>query len=173
MNLHSIKAMVPRCILLDSGRMGLVRFIGKLFSPFSRRSSRLPRSDENADQWLGREGERLAIGYLRRNGYQVLYRNFRAPKGGEVDIVCRDRTCETLVFVEVKTRRSLTHGAPSESVTRAKQKLIARGALAWLQLLNNPEILFRFDIVEIVVTAQGPEYNLIRDAFSLPEPHIY
>ena len=90
-----------------------------------------------------------------------------------MDIVCRDRTCDTLVFVEVKTRRSLAHGAPSESVTRAKQKLIARGALAWLQMLNNPEILFRFDIVEIVITDQRTEFNLIRDAFSLPEPNIY
>jgi putative endonuclease len=90
-----------------------------------------------------------------------------------VDIVCRDKTCDTLVFVEVKTRRSLAFGSPSESVTRAKQKLIARGALAWLQLLHNPEILFRFDIVEIVVTDGEPHFNLIRDAFQLPEPQIY
>ncbi len=133
----------------------------------------MPEAGENEDQWLGHEGERLALGYLRRNRYKVLYRNFRAPKGGEVDIVCRDKTCDTLVFVEVKTRRSLAYGAPSESVTRAKQKLIARGALAWLQLLNNPEILFRFDIVEIVIRDGRPEFNLIRDAFKLPEPHIY
>jgi hypothetical protein len=39
--------------------------------------------------------------------------------------------------------------------------------------LNNPEILFRFDIVEIVVTDGQPEFNLIRDAFKLPEPNIY
>ena len=133
----------------------------------------MPESDENEDQRLGREGERLALGYLRRHRYKILYRNFRAPKGGEVDIVCRDKTCDTLVFVEVKTRRSLAYGAPSESVTVAKQKLIARGALAWLQLLNNPEILFRFDILEIVMSDKGPEFNLIRDAFKLPEPNIY
>ena len=153
--------------------MGLARFIGKLFSPFSRRSFPSPESGANEDQWLGREGERLAIGYLRRNRYKVLYRNFRAPKGGEVDIVCRDKTCDTLVFLEVKTRRSLAYGAPAESVTLVKQKLIARGALAWLQLLNNPEILFRFDILEIVITDGHPEFNLIRDAFKLPAPNIY
>ena len=153
--------------------MGLVRFIGKLFSPFSRRCFPSPEIGGNDDQRLGREGERLALGFLRRNRYKILYCNFRAPKGGEVDIVCRDRTCDTLVFVEVKTRRSLAYGAPSESVTRAKQKLIARGALAWLQLLNNPEILFRFDIVEIVIVDGRPEFNLIRDAFKLPEPNIY
>ncbi len=90
-----------------------------------------------------------------------------------MDIVCRDKTCDTLVFVEVKTRRTLAFGAPSEAVTRAKQKLIARGALAWLQLLHNPEILFRFDIVEIVIADGPPEFNLLRDAFKLPEGNIY
>jgi putative endonuclease len=90
-----------------------------------------------------------------------------------VDIVCRDKSCDTLVFLEVKTRRSLAFGSPAESVTRAKQKLIARGATAWLQMLHNPEILVRFDILEIVVTDHQPSFNLIRDAFQLPAPQIY
>ena len=111
---------------------------------------------------------------MRRNGYRVLYRNFRAPHGGEVDVVCRDKTCATLAFIEVKTRRSLAFGAPGEAVTREKQKLIARGALAWLDLLGNPpEIYFRFDIVEIVFEEDVPSFHLIKDAFKLPEPYIY
>jgi len=103
----------------------------------------------------------------------MLYRNFRAPHGGEVDIVCRDKTCNTLVFVEVKTRSSLAFGTPGEAVTREKQKLIARGALAWLELLGNPEILFRFDIVEIVMEEGRPTFHIIKDAFKLPAPYIY
>src|SRR5438132_11320233 len=51
---------------------------------------------------LGRKGERMASDYLRRNGYRVLYRNFRSRGGGEIDLVCRDRQEKTLVFVEVK-----------------------------------------------------------------------
>jgi ribonuclease HII len=118
--------------------------------------------------------ERLAVRYLREQNYKVLYRNFRAPKsGGEVDIVCRDKSEDTLVFVEVKTRRSEAFGAPGEAVTRDKQKLIARGALAWLRLLDNPEIPFRFDIVEIIHDGNEPSFNLIKDAFQLPEPYIY
>lgn len=101
----------------------------------------------------------------------MLYRNFRAPHGGEVDIVCRDRSCDTLVFVEVKTRRSLDFGAPAEAVTREKEKLIARGALAWLELLGHPDILFRFDVLEILVVDDRPEFHLIRNAFQLPEPY--
>ncbi|MEP6672771.1 MAG: YraN family protein [Chthoniobacter sp.] len=153
--------------------MGLVRFIADLFSLSGRRSFRSPDEGEDPDQWLGREGERLAARYLRRHGYKVLYRNFRAPHGGEVDVVCRDKTCDTLVFVEVKTRRSLAFGTPGEAVTREKQKLIARGALAGLELLGNPEIIFRFDIVEILFEEDTPSFHIIKDAFKLPEPYIY
>ena len=120
---------------------------------------------------LGRRGERLAERHLRRTGYKVLYRNYRAPKGGEVDLVCRE--ADTLVFVEVKTRSSEQFGAPAEAVTRSKQQLIARGALAWLKLLGNPDILFRFDIVEVRVDGKKTEATLIRNAFGLPEPYRY
>ena len=153
--------------------MGLVRSIANLFLPFGRRFSRSPEPGENEAQWLGREGERLAQRYLRRQGFKILYRNFRAPHGGEVDLVCRDKSCGALVFVEVKTRRGLGYGTPGEAVTRDKQKLIARGALAWLRLLDNSDIFFRFDIVEIVFDEDGPKFNLIKDAFKLPEPYIY
>ena len=57
-------------------------------------------------------GEKLAARHLRRSGYRVIFRNFRAPHGGEVDIVCRDKRERTLVFVEVKTRRSTDFGRP-------------------------------------------------------------
>jgi putative endonuclease len=90
-----------------------------------------------------------------------------------VDIVCRDKSCNTLAFIEVKTRRSREFGAPAEAVNSAKQALITRGALAWLQMLNHPDVLFRFDILEIVETEKGPEFNLIKNAFTLPEPYIY
>lgn len=110
---------------------------------------------------------------MHSQGYRVLYRNFRAPHGGEVDLVCRDKSCDTLVFVEVKTRRSVAFGSPSEAVTLSKQKLIARGALAWLALLGHPDIPVRFDIVEIVMKDGRPTFHLIKDAFKLPEPYVY
>jgi putative endonuclease len=108
---------------------------------------------------------------LRRNGFKVLYRNFRAPRGGEVDLVCRDGN--ELVFVEVKTRSTRDYGSPASAVNREKQKLITRGALAWLRLLDNPDIIFRFDIVEVVIDESGESFNIVRAAFQLPEPHRY
>ena len=151
--------------------MGLARFIGDLFSPFDRRFARRSESDDPRHR-LGREGERLAERYLRRRRYKILYRNFRAPHGGEVDLVCRDRTCDTLAFVEVKTRRSEAFGTPAEAVNREKQTLIARGAMAWLRLLDDPEINYRFDIVEIVLADSGPEIRLVKNAFPLPKPYF-
>lgn len=121
---------------------------------------------------VGARGEKLACEFLRHNGYKILYRNFRARRGGEVDVICRDN--DTLVFVEVKTRTSEDFGRPFEAVNLAKQRLISRGALAWLQLLDNPDILFRFDVVEIIVAEEAqPRIELLRDAFKLPSPYIY
>ncbi|MDP9292424.1 MAG: YraN family protein [Verrucomicrobiota bacterium] len=120
---------------------------------------------------LGERGEKLAAQFLRRSGFKILYRNFRAPRGGEVDIVCRDD--DTLVFVEVKTRSSEDFGSPAEAVNRDKQKLIARGAMAWLRLLDHPDVFFRFDIVEIVIEENVPRFSLIKNAFELPEPYLY
>lgn len=103
-----------------------------------------------------------------------MYRNFRARGGGEVDIVCRHR--DVLVFVEVKTRSSLAYGRPGEAVDAEKQRLIAKGALAWLKMLRNPDILFRFDIVEVLVDPTGvqrPACEIIENAFTLPEPYRY
>ena len=121
---------------------------------------------------LGARGEKLAARHLRRCGYKVLYRNFRGRHGGEIDLVCRDR--DVLVFVEVKTRTREDFGRPLEAVHRDQQRRISLGALAWLRLLGNPDILFRFDIVEVVIANDSvPRIELVRNAFQLPEPYIY
>ncbi len=89
-----------------------------------------------------------------------------------MDIICRDKSCDTLVFVEVKTRASLEYGSPGQAVNAEKQRLIARGALTWLRMLENPEIISRFDIVEVLFEGNQPTFNLIRDAFPLSEPYL-
>ena len=149
------------------------RFSRSLADFSSRWRNRLSRSKELSEHLrLGAQGEKMACAFLRRGGYKILYRNFRARRGGEVDIVCRDG--DTLVFVEVKTRTREDFGRPGEAVNPAKRKLISRGALAWLQLLDNPDILVRFDVVEIVLAEDGqPRFQLIRDAFPLPAPYTY
>jgi len=121
---------------------------------------------------LGARGEKLAARHLRRQGFKILYRNFRGRRGGEIDLVCRDR--DTLVFVEVKTRTREDFGRPLDAVGVRKQRRIAQGGLAWLRLLGNPDVLFRFDVVEVVI-AEGapPKIEIIRNAFQLAQPYIY
>lgn len=81
----------------------------------------------------------------------------------------RDKTDDTLVFAEVKTRTGDEAGRPADAVDRAKEELISRGARAWLKLLDRPEVNFRFDIVEVVIGDAEPRINVIKSAFLLPE----
>src|ERR1043165_3192063 len=137
---------------------GLVRYIAGLSSRWrSRFSSSPPRHLR-----LGARGENLACRFLRKNGYKILYRNFKGRTGGEIDVVCRDR--DTLVFVEVKTRAREDFGRPLDAVNREKRNRIARGGLAWLRLLDDPDILFRFDVVEVVMAnAEEPRLELVQN----------
>lgn len=148
------------------------RFIAALSSRWRNRSSPSPSPERRDTGARGRRGERLAAKFLREHGYKILYRNFRGRTGGEIDIVARDG--DTLVFVEVKTRGSEDFGRPFETIRRDQQRRISRGALAWLRLLDHPDILFRFDAVEVVMRDnEPPQLELIRNAFTLSQPYIY
>src|ERR1043166_4139849 len=150
----------------------LARSIADLSNRWRNRFSLLTGSSKPEHLRRGTHGEKLACRHLRRNGYKILSRNFRGRTGGEIDLVCRDG--DTLVFVEVKTRTSEDFGRPLDAVDRDKRKRVARGGLAWLRLLDEPDILFRFDVVEVIV-AEGaePRLEILQNAFSLPEPYIY
>jgi len=140
----------------------------------SRWRSRFWRSKESSPEHLrrGARGEKLAARFLRSRGYKILYRNFKDRRGGEIDIVCRDG--DTLVFVEVKTRGGEEFGRPIEAVDRHKQLRVSKGGLAWLRLLDNPDVTFRFDVVEVIMPENGePHCELIQNAFELSQPYIY
>jgi putative endonuclease len=106
---------------------------------------------------LGRRGEEAAAAYLERVGFTVLDMNWRT-KAGEVDIVARDG--DTLVLIEVKTRRSLAKGTPEDAVSATKQRRIGRLAAAYLQGLETEPEAVRFDVVTIYVL--GEDRALLR-----------
>src|SRR5437762_3258377 len=150
----------------------LVRSIADLSNRWRNRF--LPSKASSSPQHLrrGAHGENLACRFLRHKGYKILYRNFKGRSGGEIDIVCRDH--DTLVFVEVKTRTREDFGRPIAAVDRAKQKRISRGALAWLRMLENPDILFRFDVVEVMMAQNAePRVELVKNAFPVSKPYLY
>ena len=153
-------------------KSGLVRSIAAPLNRWRNRFSPSKESSRPEHLRRGTSGEKLACRFLRRNGYKILYRNFKGRTGGEIDIVCRDN--DTLVFVEVKARTRDDFGRPLEAVDRQKQQLISRGGLAWLRLLDNPDTLFRFDIVEVIFEPDSkPHLELIKNAFQLSAPYIY
>jgi putative endonuclease len=150
----------------------LAQSIADLLNRWHNRFSRWRSSAHSGHLRRGARGEKLACRFLKRSGYKILLRNFRGRSGGEIDVVCRDN--DTLVFVEVKTRAREDFGRPFEAVDREKQKRISRGALAWLRMLDNPEILFRFDVVEVIIADDGkPRVELIKNAFPLSKPYLY
>ena len=118
---------------------------------------------------IGQWGEHLAAKWLRRHGRKVLYLNYRAPGGGEVDLVARHG--KQLTFVEVKTRTSTERGRPAEAVTKDKERLILKGAQAWLRLLDEPaDIPTRCDVVEVVLRdGEKPEISVIEGAFRVEQ----
>lgn len=117
---------------------------------------------------LGSAGERLALTYLARMGWEILQTNFRC-RCGEIDIVAREGDC--IVFVEVRTRRGNADTNPAESVGHRKQQRLVRAAAEYLSRRDMWGKPCRFDVVEVVL-AKGapPRTSIIRDAIQdLPE----
>ena len=123
------------------------------------RDGRAVRDERKA---TGRAGERLAARWLRRSGYRILARNFRAA-GAEIDLVASEGN--TIVFVEVKARRDRRMGAPEEAVDDRKQKRIRRAAEVYLDRYRAHGRPVRFDVVAISGDWPGRRVELFRDAF--------
>jgi putative endonuclease len=112
---------------------------------------------------LGKSGENYACRELERRGYAILARRFRT-RSGELDIVARDG--ETLVFVEVKARRSARYGTAIEAVTLFKQRRLLRMAAEYVLLKGVCHTACRFDIVSVRF-GEGlrPRVEILKDAF--------
>ena len=121
----------------------------------------------NRRQKFGKKGESVAVRYLKKQGYKIVEQNYRS-KVGEIDIIARER--KTLVFVEVKTRRSLSYGNPKYAVTPKKKKAISMAALYYLKMTNQTGANARFDVVSILVQGEDTQIELVRNAFDLSYP---
>ena len=100
---------------------------------------------------VAKAGESLAVGHLKGRGYKILAQNYRAVRG-EIDLVAQDGDC--IVFVEVKTRRSLKFGTPQAAVTIQKQRQISKVALVYLQTKNLLNAPCRFDVIAVHLSPQ-------------------
>ena len=111
----------------------------------------------------GAEWEKTAESFLRGHGLKLLQRNF-SSRFGEIDLIMEDE--ETVVFVEVKYRKSSQHGSGADAVTFHKQGRISRTA-AWYLAMNphRAEQICRFDVISINTQEKDQGINWIKSAF--------
>lgn len=116
----------------------------------------------------GQQAEQIACHYLQQHGLQLIAQNYQCRRG-EIDLIMGD--AGTLVFVEVRARRSDRFGSALESITADKQSRIIATAQHYLQQ-NRLQQNCRFDVVAMrmppATSHQNPEVSdWIRDAFQL------
>lgn len=108
---------------------------------------------------LGNLGEECAVKYLVKNKYIILERNYRC-RFGEIDIIAKQG--HTLVFVEVKTRRSTNFGYPVEAITKIKQKHIYNTARHYLLSSKVRYSDIRVDAIEVYIQGKNFRINHIK-----------
>ncbi|MFA5389578.1 MAG: YraN family protein [Candidatus Omnitrophota bacterium] len=119
----------------------------------------------------GRNGEEQAVSYLRRKGYRIIERNYRA-KTGEIDIIARHGECTC--FVEVRAKNAAVFGTGEESILKKKQMRISRTALTYIKKHRLENKNCRFDVVSIEgVDSRDPEVKVIENAFDLDARYSY
>lgn len=112
---------------------------------------------------LGQSGEEFALRYLKDKNYRIVAKSFRMLRG-EIDIIAYER--KTLVFVEVKTRKSSDFGFPEESVTPAKQRQIIKIARGFMAKNNLQDVECRFDVLSLSFKEdEGYTVSHIKNAF--------
>ena len=97
-------------------------------------------------------GEKLARDFLKKRGYRIIETNYRSP-AGEIDIIARHR--DSLVFIEVRTKKSPVFGSPEESITLAKMERLRNTAFHYQQTHDNLLPLWRIDVVAIELNQKG------------------
>jgi putative endonuclease len=115
----------------------------------------------STSQELGIKGEELATGYLSKNGYRILARNWKCGRL-EIDIIAEND--EFIVFVEVKTRSADPLDPPVNAITREKQKGLVWAADAYIKRYGiNKES--RFDVITLIEKGEDFEITHIPYAF--------
>ncbi|MFH1488005.1 MAG: YraN family protein [Pseudomonadota bacterium] len=111
---------------------------------------------------LGKLGEDLAVKEIESLGYKCVVRNYRCPLG-EVDLIARDR--DTLVFIEIKTRKGRSLRYAKEAVDAKKRRKISQVALFYMKANDCCDVKSRFDVVAVSLNGEEKEIEVIRDAF--------
>lgn len=114
---------------------------------------------------VGRSAEIAAAAELGRRGYRIVASNYRC-RSGEIDFIASE--ADSLVFIEVRCKRTNDFGTPAESITPAKIRKLAAAAEHYLLEHGSTDVICRFDVVEVVsVDGKLVVKDIIRDAFTV------
>ncbi|CAH2212969.1 YraN family protein [Tepidibacter aestuarii] len=108
----------------------------------------------------GRLGEKIACNYLIKNNFHILEKNYRT-KIGEIDLIAYKEN--KILFVEVKSRKSINYGYPSEAVNYKKQRKIISTAKQYIMYKNIKNMDIGFDVIEVYLSDN--DINHIENAF--------
>lgn len=111
----------------------------------------------------GAKGERLAAEFLKKKGFEIVARNYR-HKHAEIDLIIRRD--DWTIFVEVKTRRSVSFGQPEEFVDYAKARKIFEAAEEYIYSTDWQGHV-RFDVISVIMKEKAePEIEHFEDAIN-------
>ena len=113
---------------------------------------------------IGKQGEQIAVEYLRNRNYEIIARNYRWNRG-EVDIIAQLNNM--LVFVEVKTARQKSFGEPETWVDERKQQQIGMVAEHFMDNLPAADLDCRFDVIAVTIRQNQTKIKHFEDAFWL------
>jgi putative endonuclease len=101
---------------------------------------------------IGKKGELLARNFLKKRGYHIIETNYRT-RFGEIDIIATHN--KVLVFIEVRTKNSVSFGTPEESITLKKANHLRAAAYTYLNTHQNIFELWRIDFVAVEIDNKG------------------
>lgn len=106
---------------------------------------------------IGKLGEKIAEEYLKRNGIEIIDRNYFC-KFGEIDLIGIEN--KTIIFIEVKLRFNDSFGAPYEAVDFKKWERLQNAAFLYLSQHNINDMDCRFDIISILYSKDNKNFNI-------------
>jgi putative endonuclease len=112
----------------------------------------------------GKQAEQWALTYLQQQGLSLVTKNFHS-RHGEIDLIMTDGN--TLIFVEVRYRKSAKYGSALESVNHTKQSRIIHTAQTYLQQHPENHLECRFDVIAISPNNTINEITWVKNAFQL------
>ncbi len=110
---------------------------------------------------FGDRGEDLAARYLFERGFRIVARQVRVGRMGEIDLVAEDY--DTLVFIEVKTRRDARYGTPEEALSWGKRRRLANAVMGYIGQRNLHHVRYRVDVVAVDLTQGEPVVRHLRN----------